>query len=185
MAIQPPSDIVLDVAQAVDPARLQAAAEKLARIAAGKEASTDSFAAVMNATRRGSAPGTGAASPATVLSNLQRRATAVVGAASHTAEPADAQAKAYQGLEAVLLQTYVEAMLPRNEGFFGDAASGDTGRFFLSQQLANQLAQSGSLGIAKSLSASHAPAGSQHVVGTVAAAPLSLTVPHFASQRKL
>lgn len=179
MAISPPSDIVLDVAKAANPVKLQAAAEKLARIAAGGDAGTAAnFAAVMDAARGGvtrtaTTPGP---DPSVVLANLKRHVTAAAQAASeHAATPMTASMKAYKGLEAVFLQTYVEAMLPRNEGFFGDASAGNVCKSFLAQQLATQLAKSGSIGLAKTLFAAHAPGTANVSTAAVAQQTLALS----------
>ena len=71
--------------------------------------------------------------------------------------------KAYQKFEAVLLQNFVESILPKDSELFGDKNSADIYRSMMAEQLANQLAKSGSLGIAKQIMAAHPP-GSSHVV---------------------
>jgi len=77
--------------------------------------------------------------------------------------PADAQTKAYKGLEQLVLQKLVETMLPNDAGeLFGHGAAGDIWRSMLAEQLAAQIGKSVDLGLAKAASArvgSIAPSG--------------------------
>ncbi len=143
MSIQPPSDIVLDVAQAADPVRQQAAAARLARLAAGTATADDFESAIVGAaeparTRGADLPST---LPLAQGSNLSR-------VSAHPTSP-------YQKFEAVLLQSFVQNILPRDQDLFGDAASADECRSMLAEQIANQLAASGKIGIAKMIEAAH------------------------------
>lgn len=56
----------------------------------------------------------------------------------------------------MVLQNFVEAMLPKDESFFGDAASADAYRSMMADQLATQLAKTGKLGIAKAIEGAEA-----------------------------
>ena len=142
MAIAPPSDIVLDVAQAADPLRLQAATSKLARLAAGSPVASDSFEIhVQNA-----GDGKPAARP--------------LAGSTHFADSPVVRTQVgspYQKFEAMVLQSFVENILPKDENLFGDAASADMCRSMLAEQLATQLAKGGSLGIAKLIKSAHPP----------------------------
>ena len=142
MSISPPSDIVLDVAQAADPTRLQAATAKLARMAAG-QGGEDFTATLGSATGAGlSAPGPVArAAPPSPFGPLARRVTPAL--------------SPYQKFEAVMLQNFVQNILPKDEDLFGDAASADITRSMLAEQVANQIARSGRIGIAKMIEHAH------------------------------
>ncbi len=64
-------------------------------------------------------------------------------------------ASPYQKFEAVMLQNFVQNILPKDQNLFGDAASADIVRTMMAEQLANQLAKSGRVGIARMIEAAH------------------------------
>ncbi len=151
MSIAPPSDIILDVAQAADPQRLQAATSKLNGLAAGmgdtaSMAHPGDFAAIL----AGAAGTKTAGSKSLAGSTLFPMAA---GALPSSGSP-------YRKFEAVLLQTFIQEMLPKDEHLFGDAASADICRSMLAEQLATQLSKSGKIGIAQLIEKAHGPAGS-------------------------
>jgi hypothetical protein len=137
LSIAPPSDIVLDVAQAADPQRLQAATERLARLAAGAPAGSEEFGMALQRIRVGAAASASTSSPPKIPDD---RPTHAITAMSRSP---------YQKFESMVLQNFVEAMLPRDDALFGDAASAGAYRSMLADQLATQLARTGKLGIAK------------------------------------
>ena len=143
MSIAPPSDIILDVAQAADPQRLQAATSKLSKMATGTATVPDDFATLL--TQAGG--GTSSAPPSPAVRNS---ITAIIPARAAPASP-------YRKFEAVLLQTFVQEILPKDDGLFGDAASSDISRSMMAEQLANQLAKSDRIGIARMIEKAHAP----------------------------
>ena len=116
MSIQPASDIVLDVARAADPSKLQAGAAKLG----GSDLDFDAVLASRP-------PGTSlSAYPQQRIDGLgalgERMAPVVSGTGVAGAD------KAYLGLEAFLLQTMIGSMLPKGgAGGFGKAGSGMAG----------------------------------------------------------
>jgi hypothetical protein len=61
--------------------------------------------------------------------------------------PADADKKAYQGLEALLLQNVVETMMPESSEFFGEGSAGAIWRSMLAEELGTDLAKKMDLGI--------------------------------------
>lgn len=134
MSIAPPSDIVLDVAQAADPARVQAAAAKLATMA-GSPTSDIDFSAVLDAHAKPLL--TQPALPSVHAPEIAR---------GH--QMRTAPGSPYQKFEAVVLQNFLQDVLPKNSELFGDAFSADAYRSMLAEQLANQVAKSGRLGIA-------------------------------------
>ncbi|MDX7950356.1 rod-binding protein [Lichenihabitans sp. Uapishka_5] len=137
MSIAPPSDIVLDVAQAADPTRVQAAAAKLASMA-GTAASDIDFASVLQARSRPILNGSDQAS---------RQAPEITRGHQMHAAPGST----YQKFEAVVLQNFIQEVLPKNTELFGDAFSGDAYRSMLAEQIAAQVAKSGRLGIAQTI----------------------------------
>ena len=140
MAISPPSDIVLDVASAADPVKLRAATDRLAKLASDPTIAATSFSDALAASKS-------PASPAVAASGLSNARGAL-----STMSQKD-QLKTYQKFEAVLLQNFVEAILPKDTELFGDKNSSDIYRSMMAEQFANQLAKSGSLGIAKQIMA--------------------------------
>lgn len=147
MSIAPPSDIIFDVAQAADPQRLQAATTKLNALAtASGGAAVDFQTLLASAAARPAA--TGAPKPPASSPSFAGHAT--------TLNP---QMSPYRKFEAVLLQTFVQEMLPKDAHLFGDAASGDAVRSMLAEQLADQLAKSGKIGIARMIEKAHGPQG--------------------------
>jgi Rod binding domain-containing protein len=64
----------------------------------------------------------------------------------------------YRKFEAFMLQTFVEAMLPKDsEQLFGKGTAGSVWKSMLAEQLGNQLAANKGIGIAKQLAAAHPP----------------------------
>ncbi len=159
MSIAPPSDIILDVAQAADPVRLQAASAKLARIAAEGGVPAD-FDAALKQIGSDAPPPTGLANSTLARSVLAGSSHRLAGSGSP-----------YQKFEAVVLQNFVQNILPKDENLFGDAASADICRSMLAEQLANQLASSGKIGIAARIEAAHGARASDPA--TAPASPLA------------
>ena len=145
MSIAPPSDIILDVAQAADPQRLQAATSKLAKMASGSAAVPDDFATLLNQV--------GGGTPSSPTAPTLRNSTLATTPGTVITQPASA----YRKFEAVLLQTFVQEILPKDDQLFGDAASADISRSMMAEQLANQLAKSNRIGIARMIEKAHAP----------------------------
>ena len=113
MSIAPPSDIVLDVAQAADPQRLQAATSKLAKMASGTATVPDDFATLLTQA--------GGGSPSSPTAPTLRNSTMTMPHTMVVNQPASP----YRKFEAVLLQTFVQEIIPKDEQLFGDAASAD------------------------------------------------------------
>ncbi|WP_258608571.1 rod-binding protein [Mesorhizobium sp. AR10] len=143
MAISPPSDIVLDVARAVEPAGIEAARAALTK-------------------RAGGASGSFSVNDISPLS----RATA------DAAEQAGPEKK-FQRFEAMVLQTFIQNMLPKDtEGVYGKGLAGDMWKSQLAERLADVMAARGGIGIAKSMLADHYLDGKRTVpVGPVSGGP--------------
>lgn len=147
MSVQPPSDIVLDVARAADPARYQAAATKLAQ---GSPATfTDALGEAVAA--RAGIPAMVQPSADTVLTRFRTAATQA--APNPKGTPA-------QQFEAFILQSFVESMLPQGAAaVFGKGNAGSIWRSMLAEQLGGQLAKAGGIGIARMIDKAHPGTG--------------------------
>ena len=121
MAISLPSDIVLDVARAVEPTRIETARAELAR-------------------RGGTAGGAGGA--AFSLGEIARpTATADAGSAK-SPEP-------FKRFEAMVLQTFIQNMLPKDaENVYGKGLAGDMWKSMMAGRIADVMAERGGIGIA-------------------------------------
>jgi peptidoglycan hydrolase FlgJ len=149
MAIQPPSDIVLDVARAADPERAAAVARRLTNLAAPTDAADAGadFSAALNqanpATPTASAPVAGAF-------DMRARLADIAQAQSGKTKQAQVQ------FEAVLLNSFVGEMLPKDApAAYGQGLAGDMWRSMLADQVSRKIASSGSLGIGQRLFATH------------------------------
>lgn len=126
MAISPPSDIVLDVARAVEPSGLDAARAALAR-------------------RTGAVAPTGMDAAFSVDAPGAARAARAPG----RAEPG---ADAFKRFEAVVLQTFVQTMLPKDaDGVYGKGLAGDMWKSMMSEKIADVMTERGGIGIASRL----------------------------------
>ena len=122
MAVSPPSDIVLDVARAVDSAEIAEARTRLANASAARRAE-------------------GAFSLAETAS-----ANATRTAASATT-PRDKAG--FVKFEAMVLRNFVEAMMPKSaEAVYGKGLAGDMWKSMMAEQVANVVAERGGVGIA-------------------------------------
>ena len=164
VAITPPSDIVLDVARAVDPEKYRMAAERLARLRATAP-STETFMPPAAPTR--------AAMPADVANT-----------AATPTRPFDAGASAqsrrrldpYGQFEAFVLQSFVQSMLPKNATtVFGKGSAGEFWRSMLAEKMGDELARSGQVGIARRLAAG--PSHPVQPTSTVTASPTAVPPP--------
>jgi peptidoglycan hydrolase FlgJ len=142
VAINPPSDIVLDVLNAADPLRSEATTQRLNALGAG---ASDDFAKALDAVRQPSV------SPLVGMADARSRLLDKGMAADK--KTAHAQVE----LEATLLNNLVGEMLPKDaDDVYGQGTAGDVWRSMLGDQIAHQIAKSGELGIAKRLFATHA-----------------------------
>lgn len=138
MAINPLSDIVLDVARAADPAARRMAASRLEALANGTL--TLDAELVDGQNLRPSAPHLpfDAANTLVHLRNNNALTTP-------SADP-------YQQFESHLLQTFVESMLPEeSSALYGAGTAGEIWKSMLADGIATQMAEAGGIGIAKML----------------------------------
>lgn len=128
MAISPPSDIVMDVARAADPAAAQSARARLASLASQRTEGAGFPVAGMTSTEGSRVP-VGQRSPA---------------------------ADAFQKFEAVVLQTFIQTMLPKDtESVYGQGMAGEMWQSLLAEQLGDVLAKRGGIGIADRILSDH------------------------------
>ncbi len=134
MAINPPTDIVLDVVNAADPSRLEAAQAKLkagqAALEAQRLASTDnSF-------------------DATIARDHIRGDTAL---SVHNKKDIP---ETYRKFESMVLSNFLKSMMPDSEEVYGKGATGEIWKGMMAEKLADEISKGGGIGIADSL-ASH------------------------------
>lgn len=128
MAISPPSDIVLDVVRAADPAGVEAARAALAQRATRTGAPAETFAVA------------GPRSPA---------ASGSEGTKTPTPE-------SFKRFEAMVLQTFIQNMLPKDgESIYGKGIAGDMWKSQLAEKVANSIAERGGIGIAERVLGDH------------------------------
>lgn len=168
VAITPPSDIVLGVALAADPQTYQAAAQRLTQLSAAR---TADFAALISDAIQ-SAEATTATGDAAVPGGSD------LAPAPGTVPPRTRQSRtatdAFGQLEAFVLQTFIQSMLPKNApAVFGKGTAGEVWKSMLAEKMGAELAKSGQIGIAKRLAAAHASVtGAGPALGPLAQAPV-------------
>ena len=143
-------DIVLGVALAADPQKYRVAAERLRRMSA--EVTTASVVPPAALSASVEASSTGAAeSPARIPAGAQPRLALVSPRQSRNS------ADAFGQLEAFVLQTFIQSMLPKNaQHVFGKGTAGEVWKSMLAERLANEIAHNGQMGIAKRLASGRA-----------------------------
>jgi peptidoglycan hydrolase FlgJ len=146
MAIAPPSDIVMDVVNAADPTSVQEAQAKL-------KASSAMHAAA-RLSRQGNGFSTQVASLDDILPGSDTSSQKISSKDNRTPET-------YRKFEAMVLQNFIKEMLP-DEGseVYGEGTAGEMWKGMLADQLADNMAKSGGIGIAdKLLRGSHYDSG--------------------------
>jgi Rod binding domain-containing protein len=137
VAISPPSDLVLDVLRAADPASVQEAQAKLKSNRASFEAT--SLADAGN--------GFGAA-----VGILNRDSSGAAAAAANGVGASKALPETYRKFEAMVLQNFVKSMLPaENEDVYGKGTAGEIWRGMMAEQIGDVISKAGGIGIAASL----------------------------------
>lgn len=136
MAISPPSDLVLDVVRAANPADVEAAQAKLA-------ANKAAFAATSLAEN-------GDGFGATVNAYNNAATQAGLGNAKTHAAPTKVP-QVYRKFEAMMMQNFVKNMLPSSETLYGKGAAGEIWKGMMAEQLGDTLAKSGGVGIAEKM----------------------------------
>ncbi len=145
VSIRPPSDILLDVAKAADPASSAAATERLAKIAGDSGKSDPAFGDVMSEVE--TAPPVAMEAYAGAPIPVHATSAPLLRQPQLSSAPVDADTKAYQGFQAVLLQNVLSMMLPESSDFFGEGSAGEIWRSMLAEELGNALSKKMDLGI--------------------------------------
>ena len=155
MAIDPPSDIVLDVARAADPARAAAVARRLTALAADPSEASADFGAALD--RASPAP---AAPPPKGAPDIRARL------GSTYPVPKDKASRVQVQFESVLLNSLVSEMLPKDApDAYGQGLAGEMWRSLLAEKISGEIAGSGALGIAQRLFATHPLSASASLMG--------------------
>jgi flagellar protein FlgJ len=137
VAISPPSDLVLDVVRAADPAEVQAAQAKL-------KANRAAFAANSLAEA-----GAGFGAAMDIISQPATKAGLANAAPSkHSAEMPDE----YREFEASILQNFIGSMLPSDsEQVYGKGSAGEFWKSMMAEQIADSMSKTGGIGIAEQM----------------------------------
>jgi hypothetical protein len=145
LAISPPSDIVLDVARAVEPSGVEAARAELAK--------------------RGTSAGGSAVAFSLGETGFQGK-FARAAADTNSPEP-------FKRFEAMVLQTFIQNMLPKDaENVYGKGMAGDMWKSMMAEKLANVMAERGGIGIADRVLGDHYIDGEKKMpVGPVSGGP--------------
>lgn len=143
MSIFPATDLVSDVARAADPQRLNAAVTRLADLSS-KKVRPEEFADLV----RGQAAPNASATP-----DVLRAAPASVRVSTAPGKIANVRAnEVTEKFEAYILQTFLQTMLPQSDqALFGRGAAGGVWRSMLAEQLGDQIARAGGVGLQKML----------------------------------
>lgn len=160
MSIQIPSDLILDVVKAADPQKAQAMTARLQQASAALPAGAMSFDETLTAEAPAPAdtpvalPMEGRSPLAASSSLALRNATALSGT-SGSATP-----EAYRRFEAMVLSSFVEAILPEANGaLFGAGTAGQVWRSMLAERIAGEVARSGGVGLAERIASASPAAG--------------------------
>ena len=157
MTIAPSSDIVLGVALAADPEKYRAAAQRLQRLDSTAATANDVAPWQASTTFNGQEPGSVPLTPGRLASSPARART---------------KPDAFGQLEAFVLQTFIQSMLPKNATHvFGKGTAGEMWKSMLAEKLAGEIAGSGQVGIAKRLQSAAVAAG------TITGVPGAATIP--------
>ncbi len=143
MSIKPPSDIVLDVARNADADMAATATRRLEALASSQATDLPSFGVTLQG----------------VGSTTARQAEATLAGvklpprSQSTAHTGMARGKEVaQQFEATVLSAFINDAMPKSvSAYYGQGMAGDIWKSMLSDQIAHQLAKSGSLGLARRL----------------------------------
>jgi peptidoglycan hydrolase FlgJ len=138
VAISPPSDLVLDVIRAADPAQVAAAQEQL-------KINRANFMASSLAEK-----GAGFGATVDILNRTTNAARTE--ATAEKVEDTGKPPKIYRDFEAVYLTNFVQSMLPdESEEVYGKGNAGEMWKSMMAEQLGSTIAESGGVGIAEQM----------------------------------
>ena len=143
MAIQPPSDLVLDVSKAADPLEYRASVEKLRNAqsavrAANLEMSGEGFSQLAKAG--------GDTSVSSVTGQYANQVKI------KEKSPNSDHTEAYKKFEAFMLQTFIQNMFTTDTpSVFGKGQAGEYWKSMMAESMAKEVADRGGIGVAKML----------------------------------
>ena len=137
MAISPPSDLILDVVRAADPAEVQQAQAKL-------KASRAAFAATSLAEA-----GAGFGMALDVISTPAAKAGL---GNPELSKDMSKMPEEYQKFEASILQSFITSMLPSDsEQVYGKGSAGEFWKSMMAEQIAGGMSKNGGIGLAEQM----------------------------------
>ncbi|HEY8163075.1 MAG TPA: rod-binding protein [Methylocystis sp.] len=157
MSTFPATDLIVDVAKAADPKRQQVALRRLEAAASAPEVSFASL--TQESGPKAHAPGSSTWRTAGV--GLRAAYPPPSSGATLVSAPSNPAAEAAKKFEALVLQTFFEALLPKDEESFGSGASGNVWRSMMAEQLSDKFAATGVIGLKKMLENKITPASTQ------------------------
>jgi len=152
MSTFPATDLIVDVAKAADPGRQQTALRRLASVSP-----SSSFASIANDASLAPTPKPASSwrAAGVGLRGATQSASApmppTVSTASRAVTTSPTSVEAAKKFEALVLQTFFEAMLPKAEEQYGSGASGGVWRSLMAEQLADKFTASGAVGLSKTI----------------------------------
>lgn len=147
MSIFPATDLVVDVAHAADPQKLNAAVTRLSELSSTRAPSGVEFADLIDGVRDASKTGASVKTLSTG-SGASHVGPLPGGVATRAARAGGAM----ENFEAFIIQSCLETILPKSEqGFFGQGSAGGIWRSMVAEQIANQIAKAGGVGLHKML----------------------------------
>ncbi|MDX2202967.1 MAG: rod-binding protein [Hyphomicrobiaceae bacterium] len=180
MGITPKTDLLLGVSLAADPLKYQEAVTRL------RDISPDASFASLLADRGGSgsdasAGKSDASGPEDALSSgpVVKQPTM-----PRVTEPKSQIADVYNKLEAFIMQTFIQSMLPKDaSSVYGKGTAGDVWKSMLAEKMGNEVAKSGQIGIAKRLAQASITTGSIARFPPAAnLVPMSATLPSLSGK---
>jgi flagellar protein FlgJ len=151
MSILPPTDIVTEVAHAADPRKLHVAMGRLAELSRTELRPDDPFSALLSeaATRRSLA---GRDENLTISADPRVSRRSAMNPLPALQTGSRQASDATRNFEAFVIQSFLQTILPKEDrGLFGQGTAGGIWRSMLAEQLGNQIAKAGGLGLKKML----------------------------------
>lgn len=179
MGITPKTDILLGVSLAADPLRYQEAVTRL------RDISPDASFASLLTDRGGANPDNSAANASSGPEDALSSGPAIRQPAKpRVSEPKSQIADVYNKLEAFIMQTFIQSMLPKDaSSVYGKGTAGDVWKSMLAEKMGNEVAKSGQIGIAKRLAQASITTGSiARDIPTPALVPVTSTLPSLSGK---
>lgn len=149
MSIFPATDLVVDVAQAADPQRLNAAVTRLAEMSSTRARPNADFGDLVASVSGGTKPSARAAlangADMGVVARVETRALDSIQTAKSTSKDA------IEKFEAYVVQTCLETILPKEQSIFGHGTAGGVWRSMIAEQIGAQIAKAGGVGLQRTL----------------------------------